>query len=92
MLVLAIAALVVVPPAISLALYRTRVWWLVGALMFGAALYLIVRGDGHPADDEWAVFPDFEGFTRAFAAVAIAIYAAVVLAITYLARAPREPR
>jgi hypothetical protein len=78
-----------VPPAISLALHRTRAWWLIGAIMLGAAAYLALA---HRGSDPDALFPDFEGIARTLAAAVLAVYAAVVLAITYLARAPRAPR
>ena len=92
MLVLAIAGLgVVVPLAISLALYRTRAWWLAGLLVIAAAAYLVFTGNGgSPADDEWAAFPDFAGMARDGAAAVLAVWGAIVLAITHLAR--RGPR
>ena len=80
-MVLLIAAIVVVPPGVSLAMYRTRVWWLVGALMIGAAAWTMIwRG----ADDD--AFVDLEGVVRVFAAAALAIYGGVILAVTHLTR------
>ncbi len=89
MLVLAIAGLaVVLPLAISLALHRTRAWWLAGALVIAAAAYLVFTGNGGVDDaDSWALgLPDFAGMARDGAAAVLAVWGAIVLAITHLAR------
>ena len=87
MLVLAIAGLgVVVPLAISLALYRTPLWWLAGALVLAAAVYVAMPAFAATSDDDWMPFADFARFSHEIAAAALALWAAIVLAITHLAR------
>jgi uncharacterized membrane protein YvlD (DUF360 family) len=70
----------ITPVVIALALHRTRLWWLGGAVLYvvAAAFWLFVR----PHDDD--LFAGFDHFFYDVATFGMAIYGTVVLGISTL--------
>ena len=71
----------IAPVVMALALHRTRLWWLGGAVLYvvAAAFWLFVR----PHDDG-GLFPDFDQFLYDVATFGMAVYGTVVLGISTL--------
>jgi len=71
----------ITPVVIVLALHRTRLWWLGGAVLYvvAATFWLLVR----PHDDD-GLFPSFDQFFYDVATFGMAVYGTVVLGISTL--------
>ena len=78
---LLLIAAAITPPVLVIALYRTRLWWLGGIVLYvaSAAYWLFVR----PHDDD-SLFSGFELFVDDVAAFVLAIYGTVMLGISTL--------